>query len=67
MTNTMTRAHAAHTPITRADFHAAVGVLLVTREPPAPPPAVKGQPTLVSGNPAEGLEILLAVWDDGSV
>ena len=55
------------TPLTRADFHAAAGVLLVTREPPAPPPPVKGQPPFVGGNPAEGLEILLAVWDDGSV
>jgi nicotinate dehydrogenase subunit B len=67
MTDTMTRAHAPNAPLTRTDFHAAVGVLLVTREPPPAPPAVKGQPTLVSGNPAEGLEILLAVWDDGSV
>lgn len=67
MTDTMTRAHALNAPLTRTDFHAAVGVLLVTREPPPAPPAVKGQPTLVSGNPAEGLEILLAVWDDGSV
>jgi nicotinate dehydrogenase subunit B len=63
----MTRAHASNAPLTRADFHAAVGVLLVTREPPPAPPAVKGQPALVSGNPAEGPEILLAVWDDGSV
>jgi len=63
----MTRAHASNAPLTRADFHAAVGVLLVTREPPPAPPAVKGQPGLVSGNPAEGPEILLAVWDDGSV
>ena len=57
----------SRTPLTRADFHAATGVLLVTREPPAPPPPVKGQPPFVGGNPAEGLEILLAVWDDGSV
>jgi nicotinate dehydrogenase subunit B len=41
-------------------------VLLVVREaPPAPPPA-KGQPALIAGNPIEGDEILLAVWDDGS-
>jgi nicotinate dehydrogenase subunit B len=57
----------ALSPLTRADFHAAAGVLLVTREPPAPPPPVKGQPPFVGGNPAEGLEILLALWDDGSV
>jgi len=57
----------ALSPLKRADFHAAAGVLLVTREPPAPPPPVKGQPPFVGGNPAEGLEILLALWDDGSV
>ncbi|SFC52329.1 nicotinate dehydrogenase subunit B [Polaromonas sp. OV174] len=54
-------------PLTRADFHAATGVLLVTREPPPAPPPIKGQPALVSGNPQEGVEILIAVWDDGSV
>lgn len=52
---------------TRADFHQAQGVLLVVRNPPAAPPAAPGQPALVAGNPAEGVEILLAVWDDGSV
>ncbi len=57
----------ADTPLTRADFHAAGGVLLVTREPPPAPPPAPGQPALVSGNPLEGVEILLAVWDDGSV
>lgn len=57
----------ADTPRTRADFHAAAGVLLVTREPPPPPPQANGQPALVSGNPQEGVEILVAVWDDGSV
>ncbi|RQO81710.1 molybdopterin cofactor-binding domain-containing protein [Acidovorax sp. FJL06] len=57
----------AHTPQTRADFHAADGVLLVVRNPPPAPPPVKGQPALVAGNPAEGVEILIAVWDDGSV
>ncbi len=51
----------------RADFHQAHGVLLVVREPPATPPPAPGQPALVAGNPAEGVEILLAVWDDGSV
>ena len=57
----------ADAPHTRADFLAADGVLLVMRDtPPAPPPAA-GQPALVSGNPAEGPEILVAVWDDGSV
>jgi len=57
----------ADTALTRADFHAAGGVLLVTREPPPAPPSAPGQPALVSGNPLEGVEILLAVWDDGSV
>ncbi|MFY3384088.1 molybdopterin cofactor-binding domain-containing protein [Paracidovorax sp. MALMAid1276] len=57
----------AHSPLTRADFHAAEGVLLVVRHPPPAPPPVKGQPALVAGNPVEGVEILIAVWDDGSV
>ncbi|RYY72925.1 MAG: aldehyde dehydrogenase, partial [Comamonadaceae bacterium] len=57
----------ADLPRTRADFLNAEGVLVVVRPtPPAPPPA-QGQPALVSGNPAEGDEVLLAVWDDGSV
>ncbi|RYY83076.1 MAG: aldehyde dehydrogenase, partial [Comamonadaceae bacterium] len=57
----------ADAPRARADFLNAEGVLVVVREtPPAPPPA-RGQPALVSGNPAEGDEILLAAWDDGSV
>jgi len=62
-----TRPLRAHAALTRADFHAAQGVLLVVRNPPPAPPPVKGQPALVAGNPAEGVEILLAVWDDGSV
>ena len=57
----------ADTPLTRAGFHAATGVLLVTREPPPAPPPTPGQPALVTANPLEGAEILLAVWDDGSV
>lgn len=56
----------ADKPRTRADFLHADGVLVIVRPtPPAPPPA-KGQPALVSGNPIEGDEVLLAVWDDGS-
>ena len=51
----------------RADFHAAQGVLLIVRDPPAAPTPVLGQPMAVAGNPAEGVEILLAVWDDASV
>jgi len=57
----------ADAPLTRADFHAAGGVLMITREPPPAPPPAQGQPALVSGNPLEGVEILIAVWDDGSV
>ncbi|RZL63489.1 MAG: c-type cytochrome [Variovorax sp.] len=57
----------ARLPRTRADFFAADGVLLVVRAPPPAPPPAKGQPALVAGNPLEGDEILLAVWDDGSV
>lgn len=57
----------AETPVRRADFHAAQGVLLVVRDPPPPPPPAPGQPAYIAGNPAEGVEILVAVWDDGSV
>ncbi|WP_394789875.1 molybdopterin cofactor-binding domain-containing protein [Rhodoferax sp.] len=57
----------ADSALTRADFHAASGVLLVVREPVLAGPPTPGQPAAVSANPAEGLEILLAVWDDGSV
>src|SRR4051794_34089432 len=57
----------AETPRNRTDFHGAVGVLLVTRDPPAPPAPVKGQPAVVAGNPDEGVEILIAVWDDGTI
>ena len=57
----------AESRLTRAGLRAAVGVLLVAREPaPAAAPA-KGQPAAVPPNPAEGAEILIAVWDDGSV
>jgi len=65
----MTAPHSlrAQAPRTRADFHVAQGVLLVVRQPPPAPPPAKGQPALVAANPAEGVEILLAVWDDGSV
>jgi nicotinate dehydrogenase subunit B len=56
----------ADSPRTRADFHAATGVLLVTRPPPPPTPPAPGQPAAVPANPAEGPEILIALWDDGS-
>ena len=57
----------ADTPTTRAQLRAATGVLLVTREPAPPVPATPGQPATVLANPAEGAEVLIAVWDDGSV
>ena len=57
----------ADLPRTRADFLSADGVLVVVRTPaPAPPPA-PGQPPAVGPNTLEGDEILLALWDDGSV
>ncbi len=52
---------------TRTDFLAAGGVLLITREPPPPAPAARGQPPSVPADPGEGPEILLSVWDDGQV
>lgn len=51
----------------RADLHQAQGVLLVVREPVPAPVALPGQPPVVAANPSEGVEILLALWDDGSV
>jgi len=57
----------ASSAFSRDDFHAASGVLLVVRDPPAAAKSTPGQPTVVAANPAEGVEILLAVWDDGSV
>lgn len=63
----MTLPMRANQPRSRAEFLAAEGVLVVVRPtPPAPPPA-KGQPAAVPGNPLEGDEVLLAVWDDGSI
>jgi nicotinate dehydrogenase subunit B len=57
----------ADAPTTRAQLRAATGVLLVTRDPAPPAPATPGQPPAVQANPAEGAEVLIAVWDDGSV
>ena len=57
----------ADVPHARESFHAAAGVLLVVRDPPSASPPVAGQPAQVAANPAEGVEILIAVWDDGSV
>lgn len=62
----MTNPRRADAPRTRADFLSAEGVLVVTRPTPPAAPPTPGQPIAVSGNPAEGDEILLAVWDDGS-
>ena len=57
----------ADSALSRADFHAASGVLLVVREPSLTNPVAPGQPAAVPANPAEGVEVLIAVWDDGSV
>ncbi|MDR6534336.1 molybdopterin cofactor-binding domain-containing protein [Variovorax soli] len=57
----------AEAPRKRSDFLEARDVLVVVRETPPAPPAAKGQPAAVAGNPAEGPEILLALWSDGSV
>ncbi len=54
-------------PTCRREFHDAEGVLLVVRDPPPAVPPAAGQPATVSANPDEGVEILLAVWDDDSV
>jgi nicotinate dehydrogenase subunit B len=51
----------------RADYRAASDVLLVLREPPPPAPPVPGQPAAAPANPAEGPEVLIAVWADGRV
>ncbi|MEO6409779.1 MAG: molybdopterin cofactor-binding domain-containing protein [Burkholderiaceae bacterium] len=52
---------------TRSDFLAADGVLLVVRDPPPAAPSARGQPPATPADPAEGVEVLLAVWDDASV
>ena len=52
---------------TRAEFLNAIGALLVVRDPPPANPPAPGQPAAVPGNPAEGVEILLALWEDGRV
>ena len=57
----------AKSVLTRNDLRQAGGVVLVHRQPPPPPPVTPGQPPFVAGNPAEGSEILLALWNDGSV
>ena len=53
--------------LTRNDLRQASGVLLILRQPPPAPPPIVGQPPFVAGNPDEGEEILLAIWNDGSV
>ena len=52
---------------TRTDFLNATGVLLVVRDPPPANPPSPGQPVAVPANPAEGVEILLSIWQDGTV
>lgn len=63
----MSQPRRADLPRTRADFLQGEGVLVIVRAPPPAPPPAKGQPLAVPANPAEGDEVLLAVWDDGSV
>ncbi len=57
----------AEPPRTRAALRLASGLLLVTREPPPPAAPAPGQPASVPANPAEGAEVLLAVWADGRI
>ncbi|MEJ8856983.1 molybdopterin cofactor-binding domain-containing protein [Variovorax robiniae] len=56
----------ADLPRTRRDFLEADGALVIVRDTPPPPAPAPGQPPGVPGNPAEGPEVLLALWDDGS-
>ncbi len=57
----------ADLPLSRREFMTADGVLVIVRDTPAAVAPAPGQPPMVAGNPAEGVEVLLAVWDDGSV
>ena len=57
----------AAAPRTRAEFRAASGVLLVMRDPPPPAAPTPGQPASVPAHPAEGAEVLLAVWCSGRI
>ena len=51
----------------RKDLWSARGLLLIVREPVPPTAPVPGQPAFVASDPREGLEPLIAVWDDASV
>ncbi len=52
---------------TRRSIWQAPAGLCVWRNPLPQPPAVRGQPSFVASDPAEGPEPLLMVWTDGSV
>ena len=52
---------------TRGDFLQATDVLLVVRDAPMQAPPVHGQPAAVAADPSEAVEVLLSVWQDGSV
>ena len=51
---------------TREQLRAQQGLLLISRPIPAPTAPSPGQPPAVAADPAEGPEVLLALWDDGS-
>jgi nicotinate dehydrogenase subunit B len=52
---------------TRQQIFDQTGVLLVVRDPLPAPPAAPGQPPFIASKESEGLEILVAVWNDLSV
>ncbi len=52
---------------TRRDFLERNDALIVVRPPPPAPPPARGQPPGVPANPAEGVEVLLAILGDGRI
>ena len=58
------RAFAQH--YTREQLRGQQGLLLISRPIPTPAVPTPGQPPAVAADPAEGPEVLLALWDDGS-